>query len=189
MPLLRLLVPRTDSTSPLRVGLMLRRAYAVVALGLFALLVHQFWQVLHDRRVPVELPGAVFFGSDVLYGAALYEDLIVDGYSLKTFQFSAATFWVPDVLIYFVWRTILGQVAPAVWATVASLFLLHIAAAVRFGRAVVGPVDEVLTGGSLTRMYDMTVVVETVAGQRVIVPLNEAKIAAKPIEAWGNEDV
>ncbi len=139
MPLLRLLVPRTDSTSPLRVGRMLRRAYAVVALGLFALLVHQFWQVLHDRRVPVELPGAVFFGSDVLYGAALYEDLIVDGYSLKTFQFSAATFWVPDVLIYFVWRTILGQVAPAVWATVASLFLLHIAAAVRFGRAVVGP--------------------------------------------------
>jgi iron complex transport system ATP-binding protein len=61
-------------------------------------------------------------------------------------------------------------------------------AVVEHGRAAVGGVDEVLTSATLTRMYDMPVVVETVAGQRVIVPLNDAILASKPVQEWGNED-
>ena len=135
-------------------ALIRRHAFALSSFAVATLLGVLFWRCLHDPRIPVELPQAVFFGSDVLYGASLYDDLFLDGYSMKSFQFSAATFWVPDLAIYFTWRTILGSVAPAMWATVLTLFLFHLGAAVRFGRSLVGVTGSrfvgplvVLTGG------------------------------------------
>ena len=44
-------------------------------------------------------------------------------------------------------------------------------AIVEHGKAVVGPVEQVLSGQALSQMYHMRVEVTTVAGQRVIVPV------------------
>lgn len=43
-------------------------------------------------------------------------------------------------------------------------------ALVDHGRVDVGPAEQVLTNATLSRMYDMPIAVETVAGQRVILP-------------------
>jgi len=115
------------------------RLYLSATLVLVALLGQLFWSTLHDARVPTEVLTEVFFTSDLMYAPTLYQDLVIDGYSWSTFQFSAATFWFPDVLIYFVWRTVLGQVAPAIMATVATLFVAHVFAAIHWGRTLLGP--------------------------------------------------
>ena len=69
------------------------------------------------------------YSSDFLVGAAVYSDLFVDQYSLKGFQFSAATFAVPDLLVYLPVRAIAGSAVAAQLPWQACLFALFVLAA------------------------------------------------------------
>lgn len=60
--------------------------------------------------------------ADFLYPAALYDDVFVTGYSLRGFQCSAATFAVPDVLLYVPIRAVAGSTGAALMPWHAACF-------------------------------------------------------------------
>ena len=62
------------------------------------------------------------FASDFLAAAAVYEDIFVDHYPMKGFQFSAATFAVPDLLVYMPVRAVAGSPGAAQLPWQACLF-------------------------------------------------------------------
>ena len=64
------------------------------------------------------------FSSDFLAAAAFYEDVFVDHYPVSGFQFSAATFAVPDVLVYLPVRAIAGSPRAAQMPWQACVFLV-----------------------------------------------------------------
>lgn len=99
--------------------------WAALALVGLALVVGR----LNLRTSPDGLDG-LLTNADFVSPAALYQDMVIDGYRLADFQFSAATFAVPDVAVYFAARAVAGDHAVALVAWVAALFLLLTAAGV-----------------------------------------------------------
>ncbi len=71
-------------------------------------------------RMPGPL-GALVTSSDFGAPAALYRDVVTDGYAVSQYQFSAATFALPDQAAYFAARTVTGSAAPAMplWVGIA----------------------------------------------------------------------
>ncbi len=72
----------------------------------------------------------LLYNADYLSPAALYQDVVCDGYPLAGYQFSAATFAVPDQAVYFAARAASGSHAVAMPVWVGGLFLLLTAAGV-----------------------------------------------------------
>lgn len=100
------------------------------ALGLLALGLAAGRHALRTSRDGLD---GLLYNADYLSPAALYQDLVVDGYPLAGYQFSAATFAVPDQAAYFAARAACGSHAVAMPVWVAGLFLLLTAAGVWAG--------------------------------------------------------
>jgi len=80
-----------------------------------------------------------FFNSDTLYPAAFYQDVVIDGHSWKGFEFSSATDWYPDFLIYFSARAITGQTSQAMVVCSGVLFVLLLSGFVALSRTLTLP--------------------------------------------------
>ncbi len=100
------------------------------ALGLLALGLAAGRHALRTSRDGLD---GLLYNADYLSPAALYQDVVIDGYPLAGYQFSAATFAVPDQLGYFAARAACGSHAVAMPVWVAGLFLLQVAAGVWAG--------------------------------------------------------
>ena len=85
------------------------------------------WQLI--RAVAACGDGFLPFTADFLTAAAVYEDLFFDDYSLKGFQFSAATFAVPDVVTYFPVRALAGSVGAAMLPWQLTVYALLVGSA------------------------------------------------------------
>jgi len=97
---------------------------AVVSLGFVA-------ATLRDRRTPIEH----LVNSDFLSPATIYQDF-KDGYPVHKYQFSAALFTFPDVVLYALVKPFIGDVMTAVLIWEGALYLLLVAAAAVVGRSL-----------------------------------------------------
>lgn len=100
-------------------------ASLIIAFVLAVCMVLQTARMLKDNRFPRTAP----YDPDYLTPAALYEDLVVDNYSLRGFKFSAATFAFPDVTTYFATRAIVGETSRAVIVWEGVLFAVLVGSA------------------------------------------------------------
>jgi hypothetical protein len=98
----------------------LYRAWLAVSLALATGAAAAVVRTLQDPRTSLDF----FYNPDYISPAALYQDVVGGGCSLRTYQFSAATFAVPDVATYVAVRAVVGDTAPAVLAWEALLFML-----------------------------------------------------------------
>ena len=104
----------------------------------FALLVlgaQQLHRSASDQRVSLY----PLFNSDTLFCAAVYEDLIVDGYSWNGWRCSAATVIYPDCIIYFGARALTSSTAPAMVLSTCITFVLTLAAFFFLLRTLIPP--------------------------------------------------
>ena len=114
-------------------------------------------RALNDSRTRRDL---ILFNADFFYPAALYHDRFVDDLPLNGFQFSAATFAVPDVAGFFAVRATVGSTPKAMVAWVAVLGGIVVVSGWATGRAVLPAnarrwLPGVLLGGSAIYLADL----------------------------------
>ncbi|HVK17342.1 MAG TPA: hypothetical protein VM533_10365 [Fimbriiglobus sp.] len=117
-------------------GRAIYRMWVTVAVVLAGCAAVQSYRTLRDACMPLD----GWFEADFLSPAALYEDVVVDGYSLSGYKFSAANFAFPDTAVYFAVRAAVGRPAPAVVVWEAALFVMLVAAGIAAATAVTTPV-------------------------------------------------
>jgi hypothetical protein len=116
-------------------GRAIRRVWVTVAAVLAGCAAVQACRTLQDARMPID----GWYEADFLSPAAVYEDVVVDGYSLSGYQFSAANFAFPDTAVYFAVRAAVGRPAPAVVIWEVVLFGVLVASGVAAAAAVTPP--------------------------------------------------
>lgn len=115
--------------------------------------------------------------SDLCWPAVLYQDVIRDGYSLRTFQFSAVTFWFPDVACFFAIRAVVGSAGEAIVIWAWAVFLLVVLAAAWMTRTFAdGPARGyalalVASLGAIYAGYIASFSFQTFAQQQFLLPL------------------
>lgn len=109
-------------------------AYWLAALLLFACSVSLLLRTYSDSRYYTHV-NAWLLNSDLAAPAELYDNIVLQGYSLRYYQNSAATFVFPDIAAYFAVRSVVGSTPPALCLWHGALFALLIASA---GFAITG---------------------------------------------------
>lgn len=107
---------------------MVFRVYCGVAVVLAVCAGVQTWRTYADPRAFGGADPILPYNADFLAAAALYEDVVVDGYGIRNFKFSACTFAVPDVATYFAVRAVTGSVRTALVPWQFVLFALLVTA-------------------------------------------------------------
>ncbi len=77
--------------------------------------------------------------SDFLFPPAVYQDVMVDGYGVRSIQWSAATFAFPDVATYFAVRPFFDRAGQALVPWLGLLFAVLVLSAWGAGRQAVPP--------------------------------------------------
>jgi hypothetical protein len=115
------------------------RALLVVGVVVLAAAGWVSLRTLQGLTSPTELFSRVLLSPDEVFPETIYADLVTGACDLRAFQFSAATFAFPDLVVYALTRAVVGEGRRAILPWAAAFYLLLVGATVLGARAVLPP--------------------------------------------------